>query len=517
MALVFWVPVGAATVLAILWVLYPLLKRGKSVSAARASYDIQVFKDQLKEIDSDEQRGVITQAEATRVRTEVSRRLLAASKAEGLEAPRHNAPKNATYGLVVVIVLATIFGGLGLYRSWGQPGARDFPYSANLARQAAQNRRPSQAEAEAAIATRNQTNSAGLPNLDTLSQTRANELLAKLTEALKTRPDDLEGHRLLAQNLATAGRFAEAHAAQEDVLRILGDQAKPEDYLDNAAIMINAAEGYVSPEAITALRKVMKTIPESPRARFYAGLALWQNGEPRKAYTVWNQLLKEGPETAPWIPSIRANMDALTAEAQAAAPQAPLAGPSNQQVQDAANMTPAERQDMIRSMVAQLTDRLATDGGSVEEWVRLIGANKVLGETDAAAKAVADAKAAFADNPEALARIEQAANQAAPAQAPAPASTPAPALRGPSQQQVQDAASMTPAERQNLIRSMVAQLTDRLATDGGSVEEWVRLIGANAVLGEVDAAKKALSDAQAAFAGDEAALAQINAAGAKIP
>ena len=515
--MIFWIPVGIATVLAIVWVLLPFLKQEKSVPAARASYDKQVFKDQLAGIDSDEARGLIPAGEAQRIRAEVSRRLLTAAKEEKAEKPAPNAPKLATNMVAALLVISATIGSLAIYRNVGKPGMGDFPYSANLARQATQNRRPSQAEAEAAIAARDKANSAGLPSLDALSQTRANALLAKLADALKSRPDDLEGHRLLAQNLAGVGRFAEAHTAQEDVMRILGDQAKPEDYLDNAAIMINAAEGYVSPEAIDALRKVMKTIPENPRARFYAGLALWQNGEPRKAYTVWSQLLKEGPETAPWIPSIRANMDALTADAQAATPQAPLAGPSNQQVQDAANMTPAERQNLIRSMVAQLTDRLATDGGSVEEWVRLIGANKVLGETDAEAKAVADAKAAFADNPEALARIEQAANQAAPAQAPAPASTPAPALRGPNQQQVQDAANMTPAERQDMIRSMVAQLSDRLATDGGSVEEWVRLIGANTVLGEVDAAKKALADAKAAFAGNEAALAQIDAAGAKIP
>ncbi len=407
--MVFWVSIGAVTFLAIIWILYPLLKREKSAPAARASYDVQVFKDQLKEIDSDEARGVISAAEATRIRTEVSRRLLAAAKDEEAEAPAPNAPKAATYTVVGAIIAASVLGGLGLYRNWGAPGMGDFPYTANLARQAEMNRRPSQAEAEAAIAARNKADSAGLPNLDNLSQNRTNELLAQLQEVLKTRPDDLQGHRLLAQNLATVGRFAEARAAQDEVLRILGDQAQPEDYLDSAALMINAAEGYVSPEAIDALRIVMKAIPENPRARFYAGLALWQNGEPRKAYTVWNRLLQEGPEDAPWIPSIRANIDALAADAQAAAPQAPLAGPSQQQVQDAANMTDAERQDMIRSMVARLSERLANEGGSVDEWVRLIGANTVLGDAEAAAKAEADARKAFADDPEALAQIEAAA------------------------------------------------------------------------------------------------------------
>ena len=126
---------------------------------------------------------------------------------------------------------------------------------------------------------------------------------------------------------------------------------------------------------------------------------------------MWNQLLQEGPEDAPWIPVIRAAIEDLGREAGVAAQQAPLAGPSNEDVQAAGGMTAAERSDMIRSMVAQLTERLSADGGSVEEWVQLIGANTVLGEVDAAKQALADAKTAFADAPEALARLDAAGAQ----------------------------------------------------------------------------------------------------------
>lgn len=409
MALVFWIPVGLATVITILWTLYPLLKREKNVPAARASYDMQVFKDQLKEIDADQNRGTITEAEAARIHTEVSRRLLAAAKAAEAEAPRLNAPKAATYVISAVIVLAISIGGLGLYRSWGHPGLPDLPLSENLARQAAaQNDRPSQAEAEAIITAQNE-DTIGLPNFDALTRGRDAELLAELADALKDRPDDLEGHRLLSRNLAAAGRFIEAHAAQDQVLRILGDAVTPLDHLEHAELMILATEGYVSPDSITALNEVMRAIPENPRGRYYAGLALTQYGKPREAYVMWNQLLQEGPENAPWIPVIRSAIEDLGRQANLAEGQAPLAGPSDEQVQAAGDMTEAERSDMIRSMVAQLTERLATEGGSVEEWLRLIGATTVLGEADAATKAVADARAAFADDPAALAQIDAAA------------------------------------------------------------------------------------------------------------
>ncbi len=508
--MVFWIPAGVITILAILWVIIPLLKREKSTPAARASYDVQVFKDQLKEIDSDEARGVITPAEAVRIRTEVSRRLLAAAKEEEAEAPAPNAPQTATYGLAAVVVAASILGGLGLYRSWGAPGQQDVPYAINLAQQqaaaAAANDRPSQSEAEAIILAQRQE-AGNLPDLAALSQTRDGALLAQLAEVLKDRPDDLQGHRLLANNLAAAGRFIEAHAAEDKVLEILGDAVTPDDHLEHAELMILAAEGYVSPDSISALDKVMRSIPENPKARYYGGLALAQYGKFRQAYIMWNQLLQEGPEDAPWIPSIRANIEDLAAKA-AAEGNAPLAGPSAQQVADAGAMSQADRQDMIRSMVAQLTERLATDGGSVDEWVRLIGANKVLGEAEAEAKALADARTAFADNPAALARINQAAGQAGMA---------APALPGPSQEQVQDAANMSDGDRQQMIGSMVERLTARLASEGGSLDEWLRLISVNGVLGDSEAGAKAAADARAVFADDPAALAQIDAAAAALP
>ena len=48
------------------------------------------------------------------------------------------------------------------------------------------------------------------------------------------------------------------------------------------------------------------------------------------------------------------------------------AGPTTEDMAAAADMTPEERMAMIEGMVAQLSDRLATEGGDVEDWERLI-------------------------------------------------------------------------------------------------------------------------------------------------
>ncbi len=86
------------------------------------------------------------------------------------------------------------------------------------------------------------------------------------------------------------------------------------------------------------------------------------------------------------------------------------------------------------------------------------------------------------------------------------------ALPGPSASDVESAAGMSEDDRNEMIRGMVARLSDRLATQGGTVQEWSRLIGALGVLGDTDQARAIYQEAAQTFAGDAAALEQLTAA-----
>ena len=79
-------------------------------------------------------------------------------------------------------------------------------------------------------------------------------------------------------------------------------------------------------------------------------------------------------------------------------------------------MSAVDQNAMIEGMVARLSDRLATEGGTPEEWARLIGAYGVLGESDRAAAIWAEAQDVFATSPQALATIRTAAVSAGVAQ-----------------------------------------------------------------------------------------------------
>ncbi len=72
------------------------------------------------------------------------------------------------------------------------------------------------------------------------------------------------------------------------------------------------------------------------------------------------------------------------------------------------------------------------------------------------------------------------------------------------------AKDMSGADRDAMIRGMVDRLATRLKQNGDDVEGWLRLVRAYVVMGDLDKAKGALSDARQAVAGDAERLRQLN-------
>jgi len=392
----FWIFAAGITILTLAAMLWPVL-RPKSQTAMRSSYDVQIYKDQLKEVEADLARGTLSEAEANASRTEVSRRLLVAADAEARESASGNSPKGASRALVVTITVAVLACGFGIYQQLGVLGMPDFPLEDRVSA------RPSQEVAEKAAA----QDGAGLPDIVQIDPKHL-ELVEQLRGVLEDRPDDLRGHQMLADNLAQLGKYTEARVAQDNVMRILGDEATANDYATHAEIMIVAANWYVSPAAEEALANAFDIDPSNTLARYYAGILMIQRQDYAQTYSLWSGLLEEGPADAPWIAVIESQIEAVAAEAGINR----LAGPSADQVSAAGDMTEADRNEMIGNMVAQLSERLATEGGSVEEWARLIRAYGVLSETAKASEIWNEAQVVFADDPDAINLLLEAARDA---------------------------------------------------------------------------------------------------------
>jgi cytochrome c-type biogenesis protein CcmH len=400
----FWIAAGVVSLLVALLILLAFL-RPRQDAVPAAAYDLQVYRDQLKEVDRDLERGLLTEAEAARARTEVSRRILEADralqKAKAAEARRSAADRWIVAGGLVAVVAGTV----AVYMQIGAPGYPDLPLQARIAAvEEARATRPGQEAAEAQTTIRQ-----AVPE-----QPEREELVARLRTIMEQRPDDPEGMGLLASNEAALGNFRAARIAQERLIELLGDEATGAHYIDLAEMMILAAGGYVSPEAEAALRRGLELAPRNGTARYYAGLMYAQQGRPDLAFPIWRNLMAESTADAPWLDPIRMQIEevaALAGEnvtlAELPQPAAPR-GPSAEDMEAMSGLPPEQQAEMIEGMVSGLAERLATEGGPPEDWARLITAFGVLGRTEQAQAVYREALAVFADDPEAVARIEAA-------------------------------------------------------------------------------------------------------------
>lgn len=411
--MVFWA-VAFLISAAIAALLVLALRRGGEEQRA-ASADIGVYKDQLREVERDVARGVLTEAEAATIRIEVSRRLLEADREAAKATQAVRAPGVATGAVAAIMAFAVVGGAFALYLRVGAPGYPDLPLATRLEMaEAARANRPDQATAEA--------EAAALPRMPFEAGEEYLRLMEQLRATVAERPDDLQGQRLLARNEAGLGNFAEARAAQERVLELMGENARAQDWADYADILVLAAGGYVSPEAERALAEALRRDPSNGPAMYYSGLAMIQTGRPDLGFRIWDALLAQSRPADPWVMPVRARIRELAQVAGirnyepprgltgAAADPAP--GPTAEQIEAASELTPEERMEMIRGMVGGLSNRLATEGGPVEDWARLIGALGVLGEATQARAIADEAEQVFAGDTAALSMIAEARSRA---------------------------------------------------------------------------------------------------------
>ena len=357
--------------------------------------DISVYKAQLKEVESDLEKGVLSAADAETARIEISRRLLAADKRSSDQTARSG---KAMRGLALGAGLVLIGASLALYFQFGRPDLPDQPLLARLeAMQIAREARPSQIEVEAEITP-----------ADRKIDPAYAELLEKLRAAVAERPDDLQGLRLLAYHEANTGNFIAGHQAQEKVVTLLGEDAKADDYERWGEYLVLAANGYVSPKAEDALRNALALDPSLSRARYFSGLFMAQTGRPDVAIRIWDALLAEGPEEAPWVGAIRSDYNRVAALAGAE----PLAGPSAEEIEAAADLSAEDRAAMIEGMVSGLAERLGSEGGTPAEWAQLIRALGVLERVGEADQIYKEARDVFASDGAALNVITRAAQDA---------------------------------------------------------------------------------------------------------
>jgi cytochrome c-type biogenesis protein CcmH len=547
-----WLIFAAMTAAAMLAVVWPLVR---SAAVARSGSDVAVYRDQLDEVERDLRAGIIGQSEAEAARVEISRRLLAAAAIAEAGPPDSNVASAvrrrrtaAVASLVALPIIAASF-----YLPLGSPelGAPDGESVQSLV-----------AQAEAQLR-RNPEDGRGWEILAPvyLRLDRYSDAVTAWGNALRILGESAERQAYLGEALtaeADGTVTAEAKAAFVRAITLddtiisaryyLGLAAEQDGDREQAAkiwrqLIAEAPAGafWVS-DVRNALARVESdsTAPPGPGAAEMAAAA--RQPPDQQAAMIRGmvdrlaaRLREDGADVDGWVRLVRSykvlgeSENARSAATQAqqtlagnpaklqqlnealkgldagnVAVAAPTPVPSAAQMASAADQPPDPQAAMIRGMVERLAARLTQDGSDVDGWVRLVRSYKVLGESEKARKATAQAQQALAGNPGKLAQFNAALEELDAAKA---AVTP-PAI-GP--RAVQTTTAATPDHQEGMtLQTMVDRLAQRMKVSASDPEGWLTLVRSYETLGDKDKAAAAIEDARRALAGDRNKLQQFN-------
>lgn len=359
--MLFWLLCIALVLLALGVVVRPLIATDASPSEAGPSPEQAFYADQLRQLDREIERGVIEPPAAEEARAEIGRRLLREADAKTDAVSRRSRSRPLVAAFCSVAVLALSFGG---YLALGSPSMEDQPLAARL-------------------------------NVDP-RQASVPVLIARAEQRLREAPDDIAGWRALGPIYLRTGDYDAAIGAFQRVIELGGENAA--DLSRLAEAMMAKADGEVTADAQDALRRSVALEPSEPRANYLLAVAKAQDGDRDGAIADFAALVETLPEDSPWHAA--ALQAVQIASAEPAAPSgSSLEAPRPNDTQEL-SADPA-----IVSMVEGLAQRLDAQGGTVDEWQRLIRSRTVLGQREAAARTVAEALAAFPAGSEQAASI----------------------------------------------------------------------------------------------------------------
>ncbi len=242
---------AALLVLVILAILLPPLLRAPRTSPAinRREANLEIFRDQLSELERDRSEGSLAEADFEQAKSELQRRLLDEVQPETVLSRARGGRKTALV-LLVTIPLVAIAG----YALLGNPQAMDKMHT-----QARMN--PQEIEG----------------------------MLGNLVEKLKKNPEDGKGWIMLARSYKALGRYAESAEAYSHGGALL--DAEPSLLSDYAEVLGQLNGGRLDGKPGELIARALKIDPNEPQALFLAGAAATDRRDFPAVAEYWGRLL----------------------------------------------------------------------------------------------------------------------------------------------------------------------------------------------------------------------------------
>ena len=284
---VFWILAASMTVVALAFVLVPLLRARAPAAPSGAEANLHVLRGNRREIEADIANGILP----SEARDEAIDDLVARARDDlsgtGVANPSPAGKPWLLAGIVAVAVPALAFG---LYLAVGTPAA---------------------SETQALAAT-------GAPD-----EQQITTMVDNLARKVRERPDDAQGWALLARSMATLGRFKESAEAYGRLARLVPDDAQVlADYADALGMSQGRSlEG----RPYELAKQALKIDPRHQKALALAGTAALDAGDLALASAHWRALAAQLPAGSPEEAQVRTILDEIRTRAAGTGKPAPAA------------------------------------------------------------------------------------------------------------------------------------------------------------------------------------------------
>ena len=261
---VFWSLAAVMVMVALLFVLPPLLRNRELLAVSRDDLNTEVIKSQLAELDTDLHAGKLGQDQYAAARTDLEQELLYDLSTTD---PAQREPRSGRWATLLIVPALPLCAVL-LYQQLGSVELIDrLQQARSLQSQPAQQ----QSQQNASI----------------------DEMVATLAARLQQQPDDLKGWVMLARSYTILKRYSDAELAYKNVLRLGGENAEMlTDYAD-AMVMTNG--GTFTDESGALLIRALQLDPGNIKGLWLAGHWKNQSGAYADAINYWQQAAAQLP------------------------------------------------------------------------------------------------------------------------------------------------------------------------------------------------------------------------------
>ncbi|WP_177420403.1 c-type cytochrome biogenesis protein CcmI [endosymbiont of Lamellibrachia barhami] len=256
----FWIIAAGLTLLAMAFVVLPLLRGLKNTGISSDELNLEVFQQQLEELDNDLDSGILDQARYDAARKDLEKEFLTdVSGNKVAPATMNRSSGRWVIGAAVLIPVSAVI----LYQILGTPEiiprlTGQVPdTTVNSAQEKAKNMPPME------------------------------ELVQKLADKLVEQPENIDGWLMLARSYMSMDRVQEGLEAYGQAMRLA-----PE----NTAVLLAYAEGLAKTDsnnftgkAASLVEKAIKLDGDNPNARWMMGIVSYQRGDYSAAVEHWER------------------------------------------------------------------------------------------------------------------------------------------------------------------------------------------------------------------------------------